>query len=470
MLRALQRHFIWIGIGCYMLSLLAVSVCFHDYRLHTEWLAWGIGTVLFFFLMSYGFTQRWARDDSRKFLQKAFWTALALRAVYVVAMLYYYYYRTYISFEFGAADSIGYHLTASHMADLARQGQLGTIFQQLNDSTMGFSDQGYVLYLTTLYTLFGKNVLGPRLLKAILSASLCIAVYRITRRNMGEKTARLATVMTVFLPQFIHYTGTYLKETELIGLLVWAMERVDYLIHSKKITFWNVFIPFLLTALTFGLRTIVGMILIGSYAVAIIMADTRLMAKKAKYYSLGALLLVILAFLITPIGKEMLFTFKLNFKESGFLTWKYQQLGMKYAEYAHFKYMAPGAFALPLTNLVEVANENQKLMNGTYFVKNYLAYFAMWCLVVVFREKKWRSASLVGSFTLVYVLVIAFSFAANSERYHLPALPGIVIMAAYAMTHFRRKDFGWYYAYCALLVVAIVGWNYLKLSARGLIP
>ena len=70
----------------------------------------------------------------------------------------------------------------------------------------------------------------------------------------------------------------------------------------------------------------------------------------------------------------------------------------------------------------------------------------------------------------MYVLVIAFSFAANSERYHLPALPGIVIMAAYAMTHFRRKDFGWYYAYCALLVVAIVGWNYLKLSARGLIP
>ena len=123
---------------------------------------------------------------------------------------------------------------------------------------------------------------------------------------------------------------------------------------------------------------------------------------------------------------------------------------------------------MPLTNLVEVANENQKMMNGTYFVKNYLAFFAMWCIVAAIRERKWRNFGLIGSYTLLYVMMIAFSFAFNSERYHLPALPGIIIMAAFAMTHFRKRDFAFYYSYNVVLLIAIVAWNYLKLAARGL--
>ena len=225
-----------------------------------------------------------------------------------------------------------------------------------------------------------------------------------------------------------------------------------------------------MTTLTFGFRTIVGLILIGSYLVAFLFADPGLVSKKAKTIGTGAVLLTTILILITPIGKEILFTFQHNFKESGFLTWKYRMLGLGYAEYANYRYMAPGAFTLPLTNLVEVANDNQKLMNGTYFIKNYLAFFVMWCVVVALREKKARDFRLIGTYTLAYVLIIAFSFAANSERYHFPAMPGFLLMAAFAMTHFKKKDLAWYGSYCGLLLVAVVAWNYLKLSARGLIP
>ena len=95
--------------------------------------------------------------------------------------------------------------------------------------------------------------------------------------------------------------------------------------------------------------------------------------------------------------------------------------------------MAPGFLTLPLTNLVEVANPNQKMMNGTYFVKNYLAFFALWSIVVALRERQWRKLSLVGSYTLIYAFIIAFTFAFNSERYHFPVMPGLLIMAAYTM-------------------------------------
>ena len=464
----LYRHFQWVGVAIYMLALLIVSVCFRPYAMKPLWMAWGVGTILFFFLLTYYFHGHWKSDEPKKFVKKVFWTALGIRTLHVVAMMFYYYYQTGMSMEYGAADSLNYHFTASYLSDLVREGRLREMFWVLNGETMGFSDQGYVLYLTTLYTCFGKNILGPRLLKALMSAYLCVVVYRLASRSLGEKTGKLAAVMSVFMPQFIHYTGTYMKETEMVFLATLTLERMDFLIRSKRYTFWNIAFPILLTALTFGFRTVLSMVLIGSFVLFIILAEPLLITKKAKRIALIVIAVLVMFFLFTPIGWEMLIIVHLNFGESTGLVEKYQAMGLGYAEYANYKYTAPGAFVLPLTNLVEVANENQKMMTGTYFVKNYLAFFAMWCIVSAIRENKWRNLSLIGSYTLLYVIMIAFSFAFNSERYHLPALPGIIMMAAFAMTHFRKRDFAFYYSYDVVLLIAIVAWNYLKLAARGL--
>lgn len=465
----LHRHFQWIGLAVYFLSLFIVSIWLRSYALKPLWIAWGVGTVVFFFLTTWFFHKQWRRDETKKFIRKVFWTALGIRVVYVGAIILYYYYQTGLAMEYGAADSMRYHQWAIALSKLAREGEFGVIFRWLNANTMGFSDQGYVLYLTTLYTCFDNNILGPRLLKALMSAYMCVAIYKLASRSLGEKTGRLAAVMAVFLPHFIHYNGTYLKETELIFLATLALERMDYLVRSKRYTVWNILFPILLTALTFGFRTIVGMILIACFILFILFQERPLMTKKAKIITLGAVALISLAFCFTPIGREMYIMFRINFLTGEVPPVKYEQMGLKYAEYASGKYLAPGFFTLPLTNLVEVANENQKMMNGTFFIKNYLAFFALWCIVVAFREKKWRNFSLIGTFAILYAFCIAFSFAFNSERYHLPVMPCLLIMAAFAMTHFRKKDFVVYYIYNVLLVIAIVVWNYIKLDGRGLI-
>lgn len=464
----LHRHFQWVGIGVYLLALLITSIGFRPYAMKTLWLAWGIGTVLFFFLTSWFFHQRWRHDERKKFIRKVFWVALGIRAVYVGAIILYYYYETGLGMEYGAADSMRYHQWAIALAKLAREGDFKIIFQWLNANTMGFSDQGYVLYLTSLYTCFDNNILGPRLLKALMSAYLCVVIYKLASRSLGEKTGKLAAVMAVFLPHFIHYTGTYTKETEMIFLATLALERMDYLIRSKRYTFWNIAFPVLLVVLIFGFRTIIGMLLIGCFLLFILFGETTLISKKAKLITLGAVVLLVLGLYFTPIGKEMRIMCKVNFKTSYITAEKYRQLGYGYAQYANGKYFVPGAFTLPLTNLVEVANDNQKMMNGTYFVKNYLAFFALWCIVMAIREKKWRQFGLIGSFALLYALCIVFSFAFNSERYHLPVMPCLLIMAAFAMVHFRKRDFVAYYIYDVLLLIAVVAWNYIKLAGRGL--
>lgn len=465
----LYRHFNTMGMAVYAIAMLTVSLLFSDYALKTRWIAWGAGTVVLFFGMTYGCYHRWRHDEAKNFTRKLFLTALAIRTLYVVGIYFYYLKETGLPMEYGAADSRQYHESAIYLSQLAREGYLKAIFQQLEAHTMGFSDQGYILYLTSLYSLFGTNTLGPRLLKALMSAYMCVAIYKLTARNLDERTAKLAAILALFMPHFIHYNGTYMKETELLFLATLALERFDACLRQKKHQAGNIAMCILLTLATFGFRTAVGMILIGSYFVTILFTEKTLLSNKAKTITTIAVIGLLTALMLTPIGKEVIFMFKVNITESNYMVVKYNYQGLKYAEYADYRTMAPGAFVLPLSNMVEVANPNQKMMNGTYYVKNYLAFFAMWCILVAIRERKTRAFRLMGSYTIVYVLMIAFSFAVNSERYHLPALPGILVMAAFAMTRFRRKDFPFYYLYCGLVVLAIVGWNYLKLSGRGLI-
>lgn len=465
----LHRHFSIIGIGGYLLALFITSVWLKPYALKPLWIAWGVATILFFFCLTYYCHLHWQHNDKKVFLRKVFLWALGIRVVYVVSILFYYYWQTGVSFEYKAADSWMYHRMASYLSELVREGNFREMLGVLVGNTMGFSDQGYLLYLTSLYTCFGNNILGPRLLKALMSAYMCVAIYKLASRSLGEKTGRLAAIMAVFLPQFIHYTGTYMKETELVFLATLALERMDYLIRSQRYTFWNILVPVLLTALTFGFRTVVGMTLLASFVLYVLFCPKELLSKKSRMITVGITAAIALLFLFSPVGWEMYIIFKINFLTGEDMVEKYQHLGMNYAEYAHYKYMAPGAFTLPLANLVEVANENQKMMNGTFFVKNYLAFFALWSFVAAIRQKRCRDFCLIGTYTLIYALIIAFSFAFNSERFHQPALPGILILAAYGMTRFKRKDFAFFYSYNILLLVAIVAWNYIKLAARGII-
>lgn len=458
-----------LGIGIYLISLLAINLVFRSHEMEPIFQLWGIGEVLFFFVLTWLFYHRWSNDDPKRFWRKVFFTALALRALYAFLTCYYFYYQTGLPFEYNAADSLGYHRTAVQLSKAVRAGYFGYPFKYLFATTMGFSDSGYMLWLTLIYSIFGPNILVPRLFKALMSAYMCIAIYKLTSRTFDEKTGRLAAVMSVFLPIFIQITGLHLKECELIFLSVVALERMDYLIRSKKYTFWNVFFPILLTALTFGFRTITGMCLIFAFLVFIVLSTMDLVPKKSKIIAVSAVVVLFFVFLFTPIGNEMKIVNRLKFTDINYQSEKFEKRGMEHSELAKNIYVAPAAFVMPMASMVDVSNNNQKMLNGSVYVKNFLAFFAMLAIVIAFRERKWRNFSLIGAYELSYLAIIMFSFAFNSERYHEPAIPMIVVMAAYAITHLQKKDMKYMYIYSGLLLVALVGWNWLKLSARGLI-
>lgn len=469
MSKRLVWHISFLGISLYLISLFVVSMAFREYALQPKWMLWGVGEVLFFFVMVAFFYPRWKNDNQKRFLWKVFIVSMALRIAYVVAIGYYYYYQTGMAFEYNAADSRGYHSMAVFLSRCVRQGYVSYAFQYLRAFTMGWSDQCYTLWLTLVYTIFGRSLLGPRIMKALMSAYLCVLAYKLGKRTLGERTGRLAAVMFAFTPILIQICGIHTKEMEMIFLSIFALERMDYLIRSKKYTVWNIIAPLILTSLSFGFRTIIGMCLIFAFLLFVVLSPNDLVGKKERKVLAISTCMVFLLFFFTPIGREMGNIYRLKFTDLNYQAKKYKSMGLKHNELASSYYMVPGAFVLPLAPMVEQAPNHNKMIHGSTYVKNFMAFFAMMALLIVTRQKKWRDFSLIGIYELSYLAIIMFSFAANSERFHEPAIPILIIMGAYTMTHLRHKDLRILYVYCVLLLFALVLWNWLKLAARGLV-
>jgi hypothetical protein len=145
--------------------------------------------------------------------------------------------------------------------------------------------------------------------------------------------------------------------------------------------------------------------------------------------------------------------------------------GNQFAKYAGAAVFAPMIFVIPFPTIVDVyGQENQQLIHGANYVKNIMAFFVIYVLFHLITTGKWRDYLLLGAITLGYLLVIAFSAFAQSERFHLPALPFLLIFAAYGVTIFDWKKHGKYFNWWLVFIfVAIVAWSWFKLAGRGLV-
>ncbi|MGC3978985.1 MAG: hypothetical protein QM751_12645 [Paludibacteraceae bacterium] len=90
-------------------------------------------------------------------------------------------------------------------------------------------------------------------------------------------------------------------------------------------------------------------------------------------------------------------------------------------------------------------------------------------MVFIIKTKRWREYLFIGTFTIGYLIVLALSAFAQSERFHQPALPFILILSAYGVSEITRKTKKYFTWWLMLIFVAIVGWSWFKLAGRGLV-
>lgn len=456
------------GFGVYLIALMVISLVYTNYMMKIGYIAIGIVWVLGFFLMTSSFSRNWRVKRTEDYTATLVILALSLRLIWVVVSYFYYIRITGIPFEHGTADALGYHSEAEWLAGEKWNIAMDYYF---GPNSTGISDVGYPLYLTVLYKLIGPNIIVPRIIKAILSTITCVLIYKLGSRSFGEGAGRMAGIMAALMPNLIIYCGYHLKETEMLFLEVAFLERLDFLIRSKKVLFLNILVPTLLLGSLFFFRTVLGAVALFTFISVILFSSTPVMKKGWR----RVLLVVwgLSGILVIGGGKAATEVEGLwESRDQNVANKRQEQTirGNQWAQYATGTVMVPMAFVLPYATMLDVDHQNaQYEKSGGNYIRNFMGFFALLALYEAIRRKKWRDFVLIGSFTIAYLFVIALSGFSNSERFLLPGLPGLILLWSYGISALREKTFRLLNPWCVVVFLMEFGWAFFKLGSRGLV-
>ena len=450
----------------YVLLLIVLALIYPTKRLDFQWIFFGLFAVVFFFYLSAKLTKKWFDLPEKIFLKKVFWLALILRLLWVVFSYYYFIWMTGQPFEFLARDSLTYHKSAIWLVNLYNSNQLWRYFLFLK----GYSDTGYSVFLSILYLFFGVNIVIPRIVNALLGSWMVLLVYRLAKRNFGESCAKIAAVFTVMMPILIYYTGLHLKETLMIFVLVYFVELGDLLIREHKLTDgFLVFKLVLLILYLFCFRTVLGLAALFSFFVGLTFNSYRKSKLPARIIKLGFFFLIFSFFTTTTLKLEILENYASRSTNISRRMKMYVYKGNKLAKYGKKSVFFPIILIVPFPSIVDTGQYNLHMTNGALFVRNILAFFVFVGVLTIWIRKRIRKHLLLIFILGSYLSILAISGFALSPRFHLPAIPFIIILASYGIVSLKPIHKNFYPLYLFLIFALIIAWNTIKLLGRGLI-
>lgn len=454
------------GIYLYLGALAAVTIFFFSHAMNILFIAMGIMWVVGFLLLTAYCSKRWQAIPQKALLRNLFLTALGLRFAWLVFSYFFYTIKTGIPFEFEAADSLWYYEESTGNIHT----NLSVIWDYLFIHTDTVSDSGYVFYLSLLAKIFGFSVFLPRVINTLFSVATVLLIYFLAKRNIGEETGRLAAIMACFFPNLIFYCGLHLKETLMIFLMVAYLERADYLLRSKKYNVLTIALPVLLAISLFTFRTVLGAAAVFSFVTALVFTNTSVIGKKKRIMLIGWGVLAALTLTGGVIMTELEGYIEEKDTNQANKRMAQTEKGNQWAKYATGTVMAPMMFVLPFPTMVDVDEQyTQQMLSGGNFVRNFLGGFVLIAVFsALFITKNWRNLSLIGSFIIAYLGIVSTSGFANSERFLLPGLPVLLIMAAYGVTQLDAKNYRFIKVWYWVVPVMAFGWAFFKLGSRGL--
>lgn len=456
------------AIAAYIASLALVSIVYMDYAMSFKFMLIGLLSVLGFFYFSNKLTVDWKIYSEKAFRKNVFLVSFAIRFAWVVFSYFFFMSQTGTLFEWDAADSISYHELPAWMVQYNQ-------FDHIRESVKtNAADCGQYTYTYFIYKIVGYEgwfpIMFVRFLKAIWGAFTCVLIYNLAKRNFGDSTGRMAAIFCMLMPNLIMYTGFQLKETEMTFLIVAFLERADYALRSQKKVFLSTVLALLLGCCLFFYRTVLGVVALFSFGTAVVFSNTRIVGVTKKIV-VGFWVVLAITFVAgSTVVNEVAEKWENRNTNVELKRDLQERRGNKWAKYATGGVMAPMAFVLPFSTMVDVDLQyNQQLKHGGCFVKNVMGIFVVIAFFsMFFVSKKWRDFALIWSFTFGYLAVISLSGFSNSERFHFPAIPLLMSFAAYGVSLLNKKYFKFVKIWMYVVVLMEFAWAFFKLGSRGM--
>ena len=461
----------------YLLAMIGCLLAYSSHMMAIKWWIFGIVSVIGFFYFANRQTKLWVNTRPMAFTKKLFWTAFAVRVIWVLISYWLYYEWTDTPFSIGAADELGYHEMAVHGADLLRD-NVWNIYLPLQryGGNVAFSDMGYPIYLSIVYWIFGDSILIARIIKAIWSALTAVLIYKLASRNFGEYVGRMAGVFCMLMPNLIYYCSFQLKEVEMVFLAMLFVERADWLLRQSKLKAMQTVTVMLIPLALFMIRAALAATLVAAFFCALLLTTGRVsgFGKRAVLIVLAGIFAATMFLTSTSIGTEVrkMWETRDSGQQSNMEWRSIRDNGNAFAKYAGAAVFAPMIFTLPFPTLAETpGQENQKIIHGGNFVKNITSYFTIMALLVLMVTGNWRKHVLPITVLCGYLVVLVFSSFAQSERFHIPILPLSLMFAAAGISLIKENPWikQYFNYWCVLIFIAAIAWNWFKLAGRGMI-
>ena len=462
----------------YFLSLAVVTFMYSAYSLPLYYMLSGAVAVGVFFLYGSTVIKDTLPDAMRresKFEKRIFLTAFIPRVIWMF-LIYTIFMQNYgDAFGFENADATYYNDLGQFAAGLIKKGNFH-FYDEIShwSGHDDISDMGYGVYVGLIYALTDNGIIAVRLLKCVWSSLTVILIYRLAKRNFDVQTARMAAIFCALWPNFWYYCGAHLKEVEMVFLAVLFVEQADQMLRSRQFTAWKVIPVLLIAAAIFTMRTPLGMVAILALIFSVVMASTRVVSW-GKRIIVGGLAIALIGVVAGNQLEEKargLLDSRTDQQETGLNWYATRENGNVLVKYAGTSIFAPLIFTLPFPTFATPNNEQyvQQLNNGGNFVKNIVSGFTIFALVMLLLSGHWREHMLPLSFMLGYLVVLAMSSFAHSERFHQPAMPFEFMFAAYGISIAvtQKKYKRWFTYWCGLMFVAAILWNWFKMAGRGL--
>jgi len=256
----------------------------------------------------------------------------------------------------------------------------------------------------------------------------------------------------------------------LVFLLLAFVERADYFLRQRTIKTWNLLVVILLGASLFFFRTVLAAAAWFALFSSLLFSSEKLIGNARKsifiiWFAIAAAV-VISGQIRTEV--EGYVRDKDKNQKAQMQNYATTKGANKLAVYGKASLFMPMILFAPFPTLVYIEDQpNAMMINGNIFTRNVYAFFVLIALFTLYKKKLLNQHVLILAVLLSYLVILALSGFALSERFHMPAVPFLLILAGYGITQMNNRNVKFYIPYLVVIGLVIIGWNWFKLAGRG---
>ena len=481
--RTLPDWVIGSSVGVFFIAFAACTFAY-GYPMEMRYAIISSLSVLLFFYGSRSTINGAVHTGEKAFIKNVFIIGLVARLSWVI-YCFFFFNPDYYGTTFGdSADVEWYMPFGAEIAQWIRDGFPVPFSDLMNIRNAAIDDIGYPIWLALVYLLtFGESdVFVPMVIKCLVGAYSAILIFRIAKRHFGEGTARMATLFVALNPNIIFWSGTMMKETEMVFLCCLCIDLVDRTFTSgSKLTFKSLLPGIFAGIAVFFFRAPLAIVIYLAMLAHIVMASGKVMSAGKKIIAgvmVGVVLLIGMGDRLRTQSERVVSSIQSDEQVQN-MKWRENRADAKgnqnklISKYAGAAVFAPLIFTIPFPTF-NVAMESQIVqmqLSGGNYIKNIFSFFVILVMILMLISGEWRKHVFIIAYTCGYLAALVFSNFAHSSRFHIPIWPMLMLFAAYGIQisksnpRYRR----WFTIALVVEVVACLGWNYFKLKGRGMI-